>query len=117
VATAINQERHVDSEIQVYGTSWCGLTFRVREYLMKAHLAYEFFDIERDSKAREFVWAMTDGHLRFPLVIIEHQLVTEPTVAELQRVIDAHGIRPRTRRSRKGTSLETTVEADSQHTK
>ena len=106
----------MDSEIQVYGTSWCGLTFRVREYLMKAHLTYEFFDIERDPKAREFVWAMTDGHLRFPLVVIEHQLVTEPTVAELQRVIDAHEIRPRPRQSRKDASLETTVEADDQHT-
>jgi len=96
----------VDSDIQVYGTSWCGLTFRVREYLMKARLTYEFFDIERDPKAREFVWAMTDGHLRFPMVVIEHQLVTEPTIAELQRVIDAHAIRPRRRRSRTGTSLE-----------
>ena len=96
----------MDSEIQVYGTSWCGLTFRVREYLMKARLTYEFFDIELDPRAREFVWAMTDGHLRFPMVVIEHQLVTEPTIAEPQRVIDAHAIRPRRRRSRTGTSLE-----------
>ena len=97
----------MDSEIQVYGTSWCGLTFRVREYLMKARLTYEFFDIEGDPKAREFASAMTDGRLRFPIVVIAHQLVTEPTIAELQRVIDAHAIRPMRRRSRKDASLET----------
>jgi disulfide oxidoreductase YuzD len=67
----------------------------VREYLMKARVAYEFLDIERDPKAREFLWAMTDGRLRFPIVVIEHQLVTEPTIAELQRVMDARAIRPR----------------------
>ena len=108
------EERGVDSEIadsetahreiQVYCTSWCGLTFRVREYLMKARLTHEFFDIERDPKAREFVLAVTDG--RFPIVVIEHHVITDPTIAELQRMIDAHAIRPSQRRSRTGASLE-----------
>ena len=106
----------MDSDIQVYGTDWCGLTFRVREYLMKAQLTYEFFDIERDPKAREFLWAMTDGRFRFPVVVIEHQVVTEPTIADLQRAIDAHDIHPRARRSRNGTNLETIVKADTQQT-
>jgi hypothetical protein len=35
------------------------LTFRVRDYPMNARLTHEFFDIERDPKAREFVLAMT----------------------------------------------------------
>jgi glutaredoxin len=88
----------------VYGTGWCGLTFRVREYLMKARLAHEFFDIERDPKARDFVLATTDG--RFPIVVIEDHVVTDPTIAELQRVVAAHAIRPGRRLSRQGASAE-----------
>ena len=78
------------SEIQVYGADWCGVTFRVREYLMKARLSYDFFDIEQDLEARQVVLAMTDGHLRFPVVVIEDDIVADPTIAALQRVLERH---------------------------
>ena len=82
------------TEIQVYGTDWCGLTHAVREYLTNARLPYDYFDIERDTDAREFVVAMNDGRYRFPLVVVEEQVVLEPTVATLRRVLGEHGIRP-----------------------
>jgi len=86
-------EDKVTSAIQVYGTGWCGLTYRVREYLMNARLAYEFFDIDHDKKAIEFVLATTNGQRRFPLVVVENDVMTVPTIPQLQRVLDAHDIR------------------------
>jgi glutaredoxin len=86
------------SEIQVYGTDWCGVTFRVREYLMKARLSYDFFDVEQDPEARDIVLALTDGRLRFPVVVIDDDIVADPTIAELQRLLDrrqGHGISSR----------------------
>ena len=83
----------VTSAIQVYGTGWCRLTYRVREYLMNARLAYEFFDIDHDKKAHEFVLATTNGQRRFPLVVVENDVMTVPTIPQLQRVLDAHDIR------------------------
>jgi mycoredoxin len=80
----------VASEIQVYGADWCGVTFRVREYLMKARLSYDFFDIEQDLEARQVVLAMTGGRLRFPVVVIEDDIVADPTIAALQRVLERH---------------------------
>jgi glutaredoxin len=88
----------VANEIQVYGAGWCGLTFRIREYLMNARMTYDFFDIDRDPQAHEIVLAMTDGRLRFPVIVIDHHVLTDPTMTELQRVLEAHAIRP-TRRS------------------
>jgi glutaredoxin len=82
------------SDIQVYGTDWCGLTFGVREYLTKSHLTYDYYNIERDPQAQEFVLAMNDGRRRLPMVVIQERIITNPTVAELQRVIDEHRIRP-----------------------
>jgi glutaredoxin len=82
------------NEIQVYGTDWCGLTHAVREYLTNSRLAYDYVDIDRDADAHRFVLAMNDGRLRFPLVVVEHHVVPQPTVAALQRVLGDHGIHP-----------------------
>jgi hypothetical protein len=37
---------------------------------------------------------MNDGRRRLPMVVIQERIITNPTVAELQRVIDEHRIRP-----------------------
>jgi glutaredoxin len=86
-------EDNVTKAIRVYGTGWCGLTYRVREYLINARLAYEFFDIDHDQNAHEFVLAETEGQRRFPLVVVEDDVMTVPTIPQLQRVLDAHEIR------------------------
>lgn len=89
------------SEIQVYGADWCGVTFRVREYLMNARLSYDFLNIEQDAEARQFVLAMTGSGLRFPVVVVEDHIVVDPTIAELQRVLESRAIlaeRPRSPR-------------------
>ena len=92
------------SEIQVYGADWCGVTFRVREYLLKARLSYDFLDIEQDEEARQFVLATTNGRLRFPVVVIEDHIVVDPTIAELQRVLESRAIlAERVRSSRRPT--------------
>ena len=71
-------EDNVTRAIQVYGTGWCALTYRVREYLMHARLTYEFFDIDHDRNADEFVLAATEGQRRFPLVVVEDDVMTVP---------------------------------------
>jgi glutaredoxin len=91
--SASDMEDNVTSAIQVYGTSWCRLTYRVREYLMQARLSYEFFDVDHDQKAHEFVLASAEGQRRFPLVVVEDDVMTVPTIPQLQRVLDAHEIR------------------------
>ena len=96
-------EDNVTSAIQVNGTGWCGLTYRVREYLINARLAYEFFDIDHDQKAQEFVLAATEGQRRFPLVVVEDDVMTVPTIPQLQRVLDAHEIRSEREPSRRGS--------------
>ena len=82
--------------IQVYGTSWCGLTFGVREYLTNSRIAYDYYDIEGDPRAHEFVLAMNDGRRRFPLIVVEERVLLSPTLDELQHVLDDHRVRPAT---------------------
>jgi mycoredoxin len=83
------------ADIEVYGTDWCSSTFGVREYLTQSGLRYQYFNIEQDSSAHEFVLAMNDGRRRFPMVTIEQRVITNPTLTELQRIVDAYQARVR----------------------
>jgi glutaredoxin len=80
--------------IQVYGTDWCGVTFGVREYLTNARIEYDYFNIEHDHRADEFVLAMNDGRRRFPLVVVEERVLTSPSLNELQQVLVEYRVRP-----------------------
>jgi glutaredoxin len=81
--------------IHVYGTDWCRLTFAVREHLMQLQVEYDYFDIERDPRADEFVRAMHDGRRRHPIVVIGAHIVTNPTLTELRRALDQEETTPR----------------------
>jgi mycoredoxin len=82
----------VMSPIQVYGTPWCGFTFALREYLMRSCVDHDFFDIDRDSLADEFVRTMNDGKRKYPMIVMAERIVMNPTVPELQRMLDEQGI-------------------------
>jgi glutaredoxin len=89
----------VTKTIQVYGTDWCHSTFGVREYLMNAHLEYDFFDIDRDQRADEFVRAVNGGARRYPVVVLPGEIVTNPTVTELGQRLRAHRVESRPART------------------
>jgi glutaredoxin len=89
------------SDIQIYGTDWCGLTFGVREYLTNSRFTYDYHNIDRESHAHEFVLAMNDGRRRFPLIVVHERVMTNPTLAELQQVLDDYNIRPQLSRPRR----------------
>ena len=84
----------MDSEVQVYGMDWCGLTFAVREYLTTARVEYEYYDIERDPRAFDAALALTSGRRRFPLVVVYDRILMNPSRVELQRVLTDYRIRP-----------------------
>jgi len=88
------------SKIHVYGADWCGLTFRVREYLIRERFSHEYHNVERDQQAAEFVRSLDGTTPRFPLVVIEDTVVICPTIEALRRLIDAYRVQPAARRAR-----------------
>ena len=76
----------------MYGADWCGLTRGLREYLMNSRIDYDYFDVDRDDEAEQFVLAMNEGHRRFPLVVVHERVVTQPTITVLRSVIDEHAL-------------------------
>ena len=94
------------TDIQIYGTDWCGLTRALREYLMNARFDYAYFDIDRDDDALRFVLAMNDGRRRFPAVVVQHRVLTQPSIAIVQRVVREHGLQPAFRRTARRATLQ-----------
>ena len=101
----------VTTRIKVYGTDWCHSTFGVREYLMNARLDYDFFDIDRDPSADEFVRALGKGARRYPVIVFPGEIVTNPTVAELGQLLRAHRVEsaPRVRSAPGARATDSTV--------
>jgi thioredoxin reductase (NADPH) len=81
--------------IQVYGTDWCRLTFAIRQYLMQSRVEYDYFDIDSDQQADGFVRTMNDGRRRFPMVVIDERIVTNPTLTELRRILQDNRVESR----------------------
>jgi glutaredoxin len=67
------------NKIQVYGAAWCGLTYRLRQYLTNARIAHDFHDVDRDMGARELMLVFTDGRRRFPLVVVCTRVLGNPS--------------------------------------
>src|SRR5262249_17348163 len=88
------------SQIQVYGTNWCQFTFGLREYLMDARVDYEYFDIDSDSRADEFVRTMNDGKRKYPMVVVAQRIALNPTLTELQQLLEDQDVVARPRMGR-----------------
>jgi mycoredoxin len=88
------------TRIQVYGTNWCRFTFFLREYLMGSRVDYDYFDIDSDSQADEYVRTMNDGKRKYPMVVVAERIVMNPTLTELQQLLDDQDVATRPRSGR-----------------
>ena len=67
-----------------------------RGHLTNARFDYDYVDVDRDDEAKRFVLAMNDRYLRFPIVVVQHRVVTQPTVAIVKRLLEEYGLQPET---------------------
>lgn len=81
----------VESEIIVYGTTWCGMTQIVRRFLDRFNLPYRYLDLEEDADAENQLRWITGGYTNHPTVVIDGQVLIEPEVEELQAALAENG--------------------------
>lgn len=89
------EKRHgvipVESEIIVYGTTWCGMTQLVRRYLDRVGLPYKYLDLEEDADAEHQLRWITGGYTNHPTVVIDGQVMIEPEIDELRVALAENG--------------------------
>jgi mycoredoxin len=76
----------------VYGTGWCAQTQRVRRYLDRLGVPYDFRDMDEDQEAARRVQWWTGGTLSHPTVQIGGQVLVEPSLEEVDWALTRAGI-------------------------
>jgi len=79
------------SNVIVYGTSWCGMSQIVRRYLDRTHIDYEYIDLDNNPGAISSLKWVTGGYARHPTVVIDGQVLIEPTIDELENTLIGGG--------------------------
>ena len=80
-----------DKQITLYGAQWCGDCTRAKFLLEKHNMPYEYFDIDQDVLAKEYVIKINpNGNQSIPVIKIkgrEEKILIEPTASELEAAI------------------------------
>jgi mycoredoxin len=71
-------------EIILYGTTWCGESYRAKAFLKRNNVPFRFVDIDQDADGRAFVVKTNNGFRSVPtLVFPDGSVLVEPSESQL----------------------------------
>jgi mycoredoxin len=73
--------------IKVFGADWCPMTNGTRKHLDNLGLHYEYINVERDENAAQWLREQNGGAERKPTVNIGGTVLSEPSNAQLDKVL------------------------------
>ncbi len=82
-----------DVPVVVYGTNWCAQSQKVRRYLDRLGIPFQFRDMDYDPEATRRVQWWTGGYASHPTVQIGGQVLVEPSLSELDWALSQNGLR------------------------
>ena len=73
-----------NSNIIIYGTTWCWDCRRARRFLNKNQVTYEWIDIDKDQEAEAYVKRVNQGNRSVPTIIFaDDSILVEPSNDQL----------------------------------
>ena len=78
-------------KIKVYGTDWCPKTGLQKNHLQSEWIDFEFYNVEQDEEAANYIRGMYNGKLKFPVIVIDDKVMLNPTIEELNKAIAEKG--------------------------
>lgn len=81
-----------NDKVKVYGAEWCSMTTHARKYLDNLGVAYDYVDVEEDTKASDWVKSVNGGKEKKPTIDICGQILSEPKDQELQAALKSCGL-------------------------
>ncbi len=79
-------------KVRLFGADWCGDCIRAKRFLEEMEVPYEWFDIDADPEAAEFVLRANGGVQTVPTVVLpDGSLLAEPSNEELAVRLDLGG--------------------------
>jgi len=81
-----------NSNIIVYGTTWCWDCTRTRRFLNRKNVDYAWINIDKDPEAEKFVLENNNGMRSVPTIVFpDGSILVEPSTKELEDKIIAIG--------------------------
>jgi mycoredoxin len=82
-----------NSNIIIYGTTWCWDCRRARRFLDKNQVAYEWIDIDKDQEAEAYVKNVNQGNRSVPTILFaDDSILVEPSNDQLaEKLKDLNG--------------------------
>lgn len=74
-------------KIVVYGAEWCPKTAGFRNYLQSEFVDFEYIDLEANEDAAEKIKGLYGGHLKFPVVEVDEELLLNPAIPQLRNAL------------------------------
>jgi mycoredoxin len=81
--------------ITVYGRAGCAISQMIRRWLDRRGIPYQYVDVDSNPEVRQRLEWLTGGRVRSPTVVIDGDVLVQPTIQELEWAL---------RRSRTGRS-------------
>lgn len=71
-------------QIVMYGTTWCGATWRARQIMDRNNVPYQWIDIDRDREGCQYVESVNRGCRSVPTILFpDGSLLVEPSEKQL----------------------------------
>ena len=80
------------NDVKVYGADWCEDTQATRNHLDSLGVAYQYINVEEDSKAEEWIKGQNGGKRQTPTVDIQGKILVEPEEGELEEALRGRGL-------------------------
>ena len=78
--------------LKLYGTGWCTKSSNLRNYLQSRWVDFEDYNVDTDEQAAEDVKKLYDGELKFPTVVIGPDHLKNPSIAELNVLLEKYNL-------------------------
>jgi mycoredoxin len=79
-----------ESQIVMYGTTWCPDCARAKRVLARHGTEFKWIDIEKDEKARNYVVQVNHGYRSVPTIVFpDGSVLVEPGDAELEKKLSS----------------------------
>lgn len=77
-----------DNQIQVYGATTCPDTIRARQFFAEHGVAYEWLDIDQDTRAYAYVVEVNGRRVTPTIRFADGSILVEPSNEELTQKLD-----------------------------
>lgn len=74
--------------VVIYGRRWCALSQMMRRYLDRTGIPYQYVDLDMHPEAEARLAWLTGGRVHSPIVSAGGQLLVQPSISELQWILN-----------------------------